>query len=613
MAETSTIAVEVKVDSKNAEQSVGSIKSRLKEARNELTNAIENFGEFSKEAANAAQKVEGLKGTIDDASRLVKAFDGDKKFAAFGSAISTVANGFTAAQGAIGLFGTESAEVESILKKVNSAMALSQGIDGVLEGIKSFKDLRAVLMSYSIVQKAVTAAQLIFNAVMAANPIGLLVIAITALIAGVAALTSYFISNAKANRENTKAVEENIKALKKQQEANKTANDELLRGQAYQLAMARANGASTKAIRALELKLIDEKIATEQLSRETANNTLVKNVNALATLRQTGASDALIKKQEEVVIESTKFANEQTANLRKSLTDRVELQRKHNVEVAAETTAANNNAAQKRKQQSDQALADQKKANDEKIAQDKKNEEEEQKRIADLREKRIKDTREFVKAERQEVTDELEKTRQEGEQRANDLVQKNIELRLKNIADAKQKAADELALQNALAANQEEKDKIRVQSIQSVSNALGVASDIIGKETAAGKALAVAQALINTYLGASEVIKAKSTLPEPYGTIAKIASVAAIIATGIKTVKAITSVKVPGRGGGGGGANIPSTPITPPVAPQAETTTLNQGQINQIGNAAGRAFVVESDITGNQEKIKRLNRQARIN
>ena len=61
MAETSTIAVEVKVDSKNAEKSVGSIKSRLKEARTELTNAIENFGEFSKEAANAAQKVEGLK------------------------------------------------------------------------------------------------------------------------------------------------------------------------------------------------------------------------------------------------------------------------------------------------------------------------------------------------------------------------------------------------------------------------------------------------------------------------------------------------------------------------------------------------------------------------
>jgi hypothetical protein len=69
---------------------------------------------------------------------------------------------------------------------------------------------------------------------------------------------------------------------------------------------------------------------------------------------------------------------------------------------------------------------------------------------------------------------------------------------------------------------------------------------------------------------------------------------------------------VPGRASGGG-ANIPSSPVTAPVVPQAESTRLDQGQINQIGNAAGRAFVVESDITGNQEKIKRLNRQARIN
>ena len=123
MAETSTIAVEVKVDSKNAEKSVGSIKSRLKEARTELTNAIENFGEFSQEAANAAKNVEGLKGTIDDASRLVAAFDGDRKFQAFGQSISAVASGFSAAQGAIGLFGTESKEVEQALLKVNSAMA----------------------------------------------------------------------------------------------------------------------------------------------------------------------------------------------------------------------------------------------------------------------------------------------------------------------------------------------------------------------------------------------------------------------------------------------------------------------------------------------------------
>ena len=142
-----------------------------------------------------------------------------------------------------------------------------------------------------------------------------------------------------------------------------------------------------------------------------------------------------------------------------------------------------------------------------------------------------------------------------------------------------------------------------------IANAAQTFSEIIGKQTAVGKALGIATALINTYTGASEVIRAKTVLPEPLGTIQKIASVAAIIANGIKTVKAITAVQVPGGGGAGGSA--PS--ISAPVLPQAATTTLNQGQINQIGNTAVRAFVTETDVSGNQERIKRLNRAARIN
>ena len=87
--------------------------------------------------------------------------------------------------------------------------------------------------------------------------------------------------------------------------------------------------------------------------------------------------------------------------------------------------------------------------------------------------------------------------------------------------------------------------------------------------------------------------------------------IAAIIANGIKNVKAITAVQVPGGGGAGAGGSAPS--ISAPVLPQAATTTLNQGQINQIGNTAARAFVLETDVSGNQERIKRLNRAARIN
>jgi hypothetical protein len=102
-------------------------------------------------------------------------------------------------------------------------------------------------------------------------------------------------------------------------------------------------------------------------------------------------------------------------------------------------------------------------------------------------------------------------------------------------------------------------------------------------------------------------------LPEPFGTIQKIASVAAIIATGLKTVRTITAVQVPGASGSGG-VSIPSaSSISAPLQAQVSSTMLNQNQVNQIGNVAARAFVVESDVSGNQERIQRLNRAARIN
>jgi hypothetical protein len=362
MATTTEVGVKITVDGSEATKSVGSIKSQLKEATAELIAMREKFGDTSDEAVAAAKKVGKLKDSISDAKDMADAFSPDQKFKAFGQALQGVAGGFAAVQGAMGLIGSESEDVEKMLLKVNSAMALSQGIDSVLQSADAFGTLGKKLMSFSVVQKIVTVAQQVFNAVMRANPIGVMITAITALIAGVVMLTKYFMDNAKAAKFNEASVKANAKALEAQQKATAKAGDELNRAQNYQLAMAKANGATTDSIRALELKLIDEKIATERASRETAINTLEKNKNALASLRQAGASDELIKTQKETVDASLKFANDQTANLNQSLIDRVELQRKHTVEIATETTTANNNQVQKNKERNDKIKEDQKKA-----------------------------------------------------------------------------------------------------------------------------------------------------------------------------------------------------------------------------------------------------------
>lgn len=159
------------------------------------------------------------------------------------------------------------------------------------------------------------------------------------------------------------------------------------------------------------------------------------------------------------------------------------------------------------------------------------------------------------------------------------------------------------------------------QQATEAADRLSQLADLVGKQTIAGKALGIATALINTYQGASEALKQRSTLPSPFDVISKVINVASIIATGIKTVKAITAVQIPSVGGkSGGGSASPSIPsvsaTAPPISPtqnlEASSTLLNAQAIQQLGSATNRAYVVESDVTNSQERIKRINRAARL-
>jgi len=89
---------------------------------------------------------------------------------------------------------------------------------------------------------------------------------------------------------------------------------------------------------------------------------------------------------------------------------------------------------------------------------------------------------------------------------------------------------------NAVKNSQKEIDAERAK-LKATADALGTLSELLGKETEGGKVAAVAQALINTYLGVSQVLTDK-TLP----TFAKLVGAAAVVATGVKAVSSIKSV-----------------------------------------------------------------------
>ena len=164
MAETKTVNL-------NVETNLGSLKSQLRQAQNEVNELANKFGATSDQAVKAAKKASELKDAIGDAKALTDAFNPDAKFNALSSSLSGVASGFAAYQGALGLAGVESKDLEEQLLKVQSAMAVAQGLQGLGEARDSFKQLKAV---------AIDAFKGIKTAI-GATGIGLLVVALGAI------------------------------------------------------------------------------------------------------------------------------------------------------------------------------------------------------------------------------------------------------------------------------------------------------------------------------------------------------------------------------------------------------------------------------------------------
>ena len=183
--------VEVKVD----EKPMVSLRTQMRQAQQEVAELSLKFGATSKEATEAAKRASLLKDAIGDAKDLTDAFSPDAKFNALSGSIQGVVGGFTAVQGAIGAFGVKSEEVEKALLKVNSAMALSQGLQSVGQSVDSFKNLGTVIKDstafqflYNNATKAATAVQAAFGVATTATSTGFKVLRGAIIATGIGAL-----------------------------------------------------------------------------------------------------------------------------------------------------------------------------------------------------------------------------------------------------------------------------------------------------------------------------------------------------------------------------------------------------------------------------------------
>lgn len=139
-----TAEINIKSDADKASKGISNIKKDLKEANLALIEAQSNFGDYSKEAVEAAKKVALLKDRIQEAKETAALFDPGSKFQAFSGALSAVAGGFSVVTGAMGALGAESEDVENLLLKVNSAMALTTGLSALADSKKDFERLGTI-------------------------------------------------------------------------------------------------------------------------------------------------------------------------------------------------------------------------------------------------------------------------------------------------------------------------------------------------------------------------------------------------------------------------------------------------------------------------------------
>ena len=182
------------------------------------------------------------------------------------------------------------------------------------------------------------------------------------------------------------------------------------------------------------------------------------------------------------------------------------------------------------------------------------------------------------------------------------------------------RAYNQMALESELL-TEEEKQKIQretfeqekilqQQRIALTANTLGNIATLLGNNSKAGKAFAVAQSLINTYQGVTAELATKTATPFEFGL--KVANIATTVAIGLKSVRDILKTNPSASGGGG---NVSTPAVGGGSAPQFNVVG-NTG-VNQIAEQLAtqepqRAYVVGNDVTTQQSMDRNIVQNATL-
>ena len=530
-----------------------------------------------------------------------------------GGALQGAASGFALVQGAMGLFGTESEEVEQALLKVNSAMALADGIRGVQEFSKSFGLASKATKAFTVVQKGL-------NLVLAANPFALIVTAVVGLIGYFAVFTDAINvvieslqsvsdwlgitdSEAEANASKREREAEVQKQLQEQEQARQEQlHNSRMSALDREIAVAKANGKDTTA---LQKQKINEEIALRKAAMATllveqeklkvfkdqftamASQGGIRGKVGRAGLAAIAKSESnvleleeeILKLENDLVILDIEFEKRKTANEKTQSDDK-----KKTEEEAA------------KKLEKEREIEKQRQANIKKLRDDFETSLESE---TEIKNKRLIGEQEFEKnLVRDKYFNLIEQAKQYGLD--TQVLEENQQIAIqaieKKYADEKKKADDE-----EIYATAERYDK----QFQLANDALGAINNLV--QTFAGegveaqkkafkvnKAISIAQAVISTAQG----ITAQLAVPQDALTGANFVKAGIVAATGIAQVAKISQTKF--EGGSSGGIDAPSD-AGASATPTAQFNVVGDSGINQLAELQNqqptKAFVVSSEVT----------------
>lgn len=562
-------------------KSVGNLKTQLREAQNEVNALSAKFGATSEQAVNAAKRAAELKDAIGDAKALTDAFNPDAKFKALTSTLGGVAGGFSAVQGAVGLLGSESQSVEKAILKVQSAMAVSQGVQAIGESVDSFKQLGAVIRSTTLYQKALAGATAVQTFVMngatlAAKALrgALIATGVGALVVGVGLLIANFDKVKKVVMNlipGLSAVGDVVMSIVN------TVTDFV--------------GITSEAERALD-KMVSE-----------SQKTLRKNQDFLDT--QGDKYDEYTKRKIQANIDYAAKVKEVAEDETRTEAEKI----KYLKDLRAKADRDILQAEKDRQAEKDKKAKEEKDKIDEAEKKRKEKEKEAAQKAKDARDKELAETNDFLYKISEAGIEQRILEKEQSDEKIIEIENEFAKIEQAEIVSAEKRSEDLIKFE-------ENKNKVLASSKENLNNIIAGLENTGIAKTKAGQTVSKAIALTQIGIDSAVAISKASTLANAEGVAAQLAfplipgagtaarvisyaSTALSVASNITRAKQLLSSG--GSGGGGSSSSSGSAP-TPPqfnIVGQSGTNQLAQTIAGQQ-NKPIEAFVVSSAVTTSQ-------------